>query len=427
MSRTIVLVAVLCAACGLEPGVEANPASNRSTADLLRRDKPTVKVMTRNLYLGADILPLAQAASGEEALLAANAVWATAQASHFPARAAAIAREVEEASPDLLALQEVTLWRVGPPMACLAGGPVTPAAEETALDFLKILQRALDREGLHYEVAAQVTSMDVELCIGDPTDPSSLRDLRYTDLEVILVRQGVPWRDPTLPRIQPLPGFVQAPVPPGPGDRNGGVFAVALESGAPATAFFTVGGSADPVFSWRGWTAVEVERGGRWVRVFETHVEDTLPALADAGLPTWYFQALQDAQLVAIVDAVYLDPATSLPTIVLGDFNAYVEPADPSPATYAFLTGGPFPLDPALDGMSPLRDAWTALHPRDWGFTWGFDEALYGGKLFSRLDLVLATPELEPRAIQRTGVIVRTRTGQHPSDHAGLVATFQLH
>jgi len=426
MRATIFAVAVLITACGTEPSTASSAASSRGAAALVRRDQPTVKVMTRNLYLGADILALAQAANGEEALLAANRAWATVQASHFPARAAAIADEVEEARPDVLALQEVANWRLGAPLACLAGGPVTPAADEAGLDFLRILLGALAREGMHYEVAAQVTSMDAELCIGDPADPASLRDLRYTDRDVILVRKGVRWRDPTLPAAQPLPGFVPAPVAPGPGDRNGGLFAVALESGAPATAFFTVGGGPDPVFSWRGWTAVEVERAGRWVRVFETHVEDTLAALADAGLPTWFFQALQDAQLVAIVDAVYLDPATTLPTIVLGDFNAYVEPADPDPATYAFLTGGPFPLDAALDGISPLRDAWTAIHPGDRGFTWGFDEALYTGKLSTRLDLVLATPELIPRAIQRTGARERIRTGQHPSDHAGLVATFQL-
>ena len=353
-------------------------------------------------------------------------MWATVQASRYPARAAAMAGEIAEARPDVLALQEVTTWRLGPPLACLAGAPVAPVADEPAIDFLPTLLRALDRQGVHYEVAAQVTSMDAELCIGDPSDPASLRDLRYTDHEVILVRKGVRWRDPTLPPAQPLPGFVPAPVPPGPGDRNGALFAMALEDGTPATAAFTVGGGSDPIFSWRGWTAVEVERGGRWVRVFGTHVEDTLAALSDAGLPTWLFQALQDAQLVAIVDAVYLDPASTLPTIVLGDFNAYVEPADPSPPTYAFLTGGPFPLDPALDGISPLRDAWTALRPGDRGFTWGFDEDLRGGRLSTRLDLVLATPELFPRAIERTGTRTRIRTGQHPSDHAGLVATFDV-
>jgi endonuclease/exonuclease/phosphatase family metal-dependent hydrolase len=424
MRATFLATALLVAACGAEVPAPPDAPATSSAALEVRRDRPTVKVMTRNLYLGADIMPIAAAPGPEEALLAANVMWATVQASRYPARAAAMAEEIAEARPDVLALQEVTTWRLGPPLACLAGAPVAPVADEPAIDFLPTLLRALDREGVHYEVAAQVTSMDAELCIGDPSDPASLRDLRYTDHEVILVRRGVRWRDPTLPPAQPLPGFVPAPVPPGPGDRNGALFAVALEDGTPATAAFTVGGSTDPIFSWRGWTAVEVERGGRWVRVFGTHVEDTLAAVSDAGLPSWLFQALQDAQLVAIVDAIYLDPGTTLPTIVLGDFNAYVEPADPNPPTYAFLTGGAFPLDPALDGISPLRDAWTALRPRDPGFTWGFDEDLRGGRLSTRLDLVLTTPELSPHAIERTGTRTRIRTGQHPSDHAGLVATF---
>ena len=427
MRGTIVAIAVLVAACGTEsPYPTGGTSSTANATGAVRHGSPTVKVMTRNLYLGADILKIAAAPGPAEVLQASNEMWATVQASRFPARAAAIALEVAEARPDVLALQEVTTWRLGPPLACLAGAPVAPLAEEVAIDFLPTLLRALDRQGAHYEVAAQVTSMDAELCIGDPSDPATLRDLRYTDHEVILVRKDVHWRDPTLPTVPAMPGLVPAPVPPAPGDRNGALFAVALENGAPATAFFTVGGSPDPIFSWRGWTAVEVERGGHWVRIFSTHVEDTLSALADLGLPPWFFQALQDAQLVAIVDAVYLDPSTSLPTIVLGDFNAYVEPADPSPATYAFLTGGPFPLDPALDGISPLRDAWTLLRPGERGFTWGFDEDLLGGRLSTRLDLVLATPELTPRSIDRTGVWTRIRTGQHPSDHAGLVATYQL-
>jgi endonuclease/exonuclease/phosphatase family metal-dependent hydrolase len=429
MRTTIFAAALLLCACGSQlPGPDAAPGDlpQAVVTDARRPAGREFRVMTRNLYLGADILSIASASGPAEALAAANAAFATVQATRFPDRAAAIAREIEEAHPDVVALQEVTTWRLGPTAACLAGAPVPPVAEEVFQDFLAILRDALARRGVHYDVAAQVTSMDVELCVGDPADPATLRDLRYTDRDVMLVRRGVEWRDPTLPPGPVLPGLVPAPVAPAPGDRNGALYAVALGNGAPATAFFTVGGASDPVFSWRGWTAVEVERAGRWIRVFGTHVEDTLPSLADVGLPPWWFQALQDAQLVAIVDAVYLDPATRLPTVVVGDFNAYVEPSDPLPPTYAFLTGGSFPLDPALDGISPLRDAWPALHPRDWGFTWGFDPDLRGGHLSTRLDLVLATPELTPREIERTGVRTRTRSGLHPSDHAGLSATFRV-
>ncbi len=124
--------------------------------------------------------------------------------------------------------------------------------------------------------------MDAELCLVDVLGGGEFRDIRYTDREVLLVRKDVKWRPATLPPGQPLPGFVPAQVEPGPGDRNGGVYAVALETGdaenpfVPTTAFFAISGSPEPVYSWRGWTAVEVQRGGRWVRVFESHVEDQL-------------------------------------------------------------------------------------------------------------------------------------------------------
>jgi hypothetical protein len=45
--------------------------------------------------------------------------------------------------------------------------------------------------------------------------------------------------------------------------------------------------------------------------------------------------------------------------------------------------------------------------------------------LTTRLYLVLATPEITPRSIVRTGVHERVR-GLHPSDHAGLVATLAI-
>jgi endonuclease/exonuclease/phosphatase family metal-dependent hydrolase len=431
--RTVVVSMLLVAGCGVAAPRSSltgeNSAATAVVADPAGPDRHggrDLRVMTRNLYLGADILAVADAAGPAEALAAANAAWAGVQATRFPDRARVIAREIGEARPDVVALQEVTTWRLGAPVACLAGGPVPPVAADVAQDFLAILLHALAREDLHYEVAAQITSMDVELCIGDPADPSTLGDLRYTDHDVILVRRGVAWRDPMLPPAPWLPGLVPAPVAPAPGDRNGALYAMALADGTPATAFFTVGGSSDPVFSWRGLAAVEVARSDRWVRVLATHVEDTLPSLATMGLPPWLFQALQDAQIVALAGALWADPATSLPTVVLGDFNVYVEPADPSPATYAFLTGGAFPLDPALDGASPLRDAWTALRPGDWGFTWGFSPDLRSGRLSTRLDLVLATPDVTPREIERTGTRDRTRTGLHPSDHAGLRATLRI-
>ncbi|HET8733689.1 MAG TPA: endonuclease/exonuclease/phosphatase family protein [Anaeromyxobacteraceae bacterium] len=415
-SKAVVALLVL-AGCGLDPSTTrtaADPASlDAALASVRHAARPDLRVMTRNLYLGADIVALASAQDPLDAIMAANAAWAGVQATRFPDRAEAIAREIDQASPDVIALQEVTTWRLD---------------GEVYQDFLEILLGALERRGLHFEVAARITSMDAELYVGDPSDLATMKMLRYTDHDVILVRHGVAWRDAPLPPPPWLPGFIPAPapVPPIPGDRGGALYAVALESGLPATAFFTVGGST--IFSWRGLAVTEVERGGRWVRVLATHVEDTFPSLLemDPPLPPWLFQGLQDAQLVGLLGALQADSATALPTVVLGDFNVYVEPADPAPVTYTFLTGGDFPLIPELSGASPLRDAWTALHPDDWGFTWGFSPDLRSGRLSTRLDLVLSTSDVVPREIERTGVHERAPGGLHPSDHAGLRATLHV-
>ena len=317
--------------------------------------------MTRNLYLGADILAVTQATSPAEVVAATTALWANVQMTDFPARAKVIADEISWARPDVLGLQEVTTYRSGAGAVCAGASPDAPVAEHVELDFLSILQKELRRRGLDYEVAARVTTTDVELCAADPADPSNtdkLYDLRYTDHEVLLVHKDVQWRTPTLP----------VPTSTTPGDSNGALFA---ES---ATAYFDVLGAK--IYSWRGWTATEVRVGREWVRVFETHLEDWLPV--PPPYPEWVFQAGQDAELVSILDgSLALAP---LPTVALGDFNAYVTPTV-KPPVYQFLVGGDFPLDPLLDGISPLRDAWTALRPRDPGFTWGFDELLKTGTL----------------------------------------------
>jgi hypothetical protein len=441
--RILAVVSLVLSACDAEvPSTGAGAAGSlapeaaaaASEALRLPSHHPRLEVMTRNLYLGADILPIAQAKTGEELVAAATTLWAHVRLTDFPARAAVLADEIFWARPDVLGLQEVSIFRSGDPAVCGGANPSAPTARHVELDFLAILQKELHRRGLHYEVAAQVTSMDVELCIVDPSRKGGLGDLRYTDLDVLLVRRDVPWRNPTLPEAQPLEAFIPGPPPSGDGDGNGGIFAVALqtldpENPLPATAFFPVPGFEEPIFSWRGWTAVEVERDGRWVRVFETHVEDQLD-LTEFGLVPWFFQALQDAQLVAILDAsLELAP---LPTILLGDFNVYLlrEPGEPLPETYVYLTGGTFPpeLLPLLQPPgSPLRDAWPLLRPADPGLTWGFDELLRTGKLETTLDLVLATGGLDPLFTYRVGVHDRTRGGLHPSDHAGLVTGFRIH
>ena len=99
-------------------------------------------VMTQNLYLGSSLVPALSAQGGAEFLGAIAQIYATVQYTDFPARAEAIADEIEAQAPDLIGLQEVTKWTTG--------GPNAPAG----YDFLAILQGELADRELNYSVAA---------------------------------------------------------------------------------------------------------------------------------------------------------------------------------------------------------------------------------------------------------------------------------
>src|SRR5712691_1071059 len=70
-----------------------------------------VKVMTRNLYLGADLTPVIAATTPAEFLAAVSAVFAEVQATNFPERAKRLAVEIDKDKPLLIGLQEVAMWR----------------------------------------------------------------------------------------------------------------------------------------------------------------------------------------------------------------------------------------------------------------------------------------------------------------------------
>ena len=71
--------------------------------------------MTRNLYLGADLAPAIGAPSLEAFVAANGQILREVTANDFPVRAKGLAKEILEKEPDLVGLQEVALWRTGPP------------------------------------------------------------------------------------------------------------------------------------------------------------------------------------------------------------------------------------------------------------------------------------------------------------------------
>lgn len=155
-----------------------------------------VKVMTRNVYLGADLGPALTETTEiglyEEAAKILEAVRET----NFTSRSELLADEIAAAKPHLIGLQEVALWRRGP--KGLIDGPTTPATA-VLYDFLDILRSDLRARGLDYRVGFVQRETDFEIPLdpvaddqlGDAGDTSGMRDGRGTMRDVILVRGDV--------------------------------------------------------------------------------------------------------------------------------------------------------------------------------------------------------------------------------------------
>ncbi len=105
--------------------------------------------MSRNIYLGADIFPVLEAAQNPDPSaipMAVTGVFQTVQNTNFPERAQALADEIHRYRPDVIGLQEVSTWRTQIPGDFLIGNPTQ--ATDVAYDFLEILQAALSERHL---------------------------------------------------------------------------------------------------------------------------------------------------------------------------------------------------------------------------------------------------------------------------------------
>ena len=116
--------------------------------------RDTVKVMTRNQYLGADLSPLLLAKTKEDVIAAVMTALEQIAANAFPLRARRLAAEVALTRPDLIGLQEVYNFTLegsnfGPPF----------------VDHLTETLEALAAKGQNYEVAATVENLDITIPI----------------------------------------------------------------------------------------------------------------------------------------------------------------------------------------------------------------------------------------------------------------------
>jgi endonuclease/exonuclease/phosphatase family metal-dependent hydrolase len=150
------------------------------SAGATTKTRRNLTVLTRNLYLGADVITLATATDEATEQQHASQLLATLTQTNFPVRSTAIAKEIATYRPDVVALQEVATYRRGPDgVHDHMKDATTPVA-----DWMALLQSALKKRGQHYRVAAHQTYDDVETGVAEGYD------IRSTWGEAVLVRTG---------------------------------------------------------------------------------------------------------------------------------------------------------------------------------------------------------------------------------------------
>jgi endonuclease/exonuclease/phosphatase family metal-dependent hydrolase len=185
-------------------------------------------------------------------------------ASDIPDRAVALAKVIAAAHPDLIGVQEGTVWTVN---------------GVTRYDVLGSLMDALARDGQHYAVVARANAFGGEL----PDAQGEVVGLQ--DQNAILARTDLP------------AGQFKVSNP------QSGYFAAHLELPIP--------GAPAPLPALDSWLSVDVKVHGDKFRFMTTHLDSTSPAVNDA----------QARELVAGLAKM------KLPVILAGDFNAQADGA----------------------------------------------------------------------------------------------------
>jgi hypothetical protein len=140
-----------------------------------------LKIMVRNVYLGADLIPLAAAPDRDTFERNAAERYQTVLRNDFATRAKALAAEIRASKPDLIGVQEAAIWRRGPDG--VKDGSQTPATQ-VVYDSTKVLLAELARRGAPYRLVTGRDWFDFEA-------PTALGfDVRLTQRDVILVRRG---------------------------------------------------------------------------------------------------------------------------------------------------------------------------------------------------------------------------------------------
>jgi endonuclease/exonuclease/phosphatase family metal-dependent hydrolase len=346
-----------------------------------------VTVMTRNLYLGADLTPAIASTSLESFFEATGEILRTVDASNFPVRAKGLAQEILEQEPDLVGLQEAALWRTAPPSLLALKAP--PSATTVKYDFLAELLNRLNKKGKTYRAVVVNPEFDFEAPAnydgqpGGGPGPGLLANTeinaRLTMRDVILARvgAGVHTSNPQMGHFSHL--LVEK-----------------------------VAGTAEVAVT-RGWASIDATvRGSRRFHFVDTHLEAFDPASVVPSI-----RAQQAAELVATGGPA--DPADPLPVILLGDLNSdvktEVQPGDGQ--AYEVVTGAGY------RERSATKPLGCCIESVD----------LKGGNVSQmnhKVDHILTDDPSKVKLVSSAVTGRKKQNGWWDSDHAGLASVLSI-
>jgi endonuclease/exonuclease/phosphatase family metal-dependent hydrolase len=245
-----------------------------STGSLWDDDPVTITVMTRNVFLGADVERVMIAETSEALLAAVEQSFQIILSTDWDNRVAALAAEIAEADPHLVGLQEISTLYLQSPGDIVQGG--TTSATDVLWDYLQDLLDELTALDAGYTAVAMNENFDVEF----PRANATFDDLRLVDYDVILARSDV-------------------------------------ETSAPHEALFqagiTVTTPLGDIRVSRGWSAVDAIVDGETFRFVNTHLESFVAEIRLLQASYLITQLQTELGPVILVGDLNTDAVTSAP------------------------------------------------------------------------------------------------------------------
>ena len=253
-------------------------------SDTARAAETAVTVMTQNMDAGTDLKFALAYLNTSTPTVGIDLTYQEVLQSDIPGRAAILAQEIAARKPQLVSLQEVTLWSTGP----------DPLHQSAMFDQLQLLLGALAELGQNYSVVEVNPLTQIALPMSNGVwlgflDRDAVLVRNDAGLEISNVREGTYANHLTIP--SPL-GDIEIP---------------------------------------RGWIAADVTSDGHTFTFVDTHLESTYAGQPQVNL----LQAAQAQELAGLFSA-------ALRVVVAGDFNSNAThtPPEQTPSVKVMLAAG---------------------------------------------------------------------------------------